>query len=60
MGALKDEATMLMMFAFIGTGNGDIINVHEGEIETTKHLVPEPLKCLSSILQAKRHAEEFV
>lgn len=59
LGVLKDEATMLAMFAFVCTGNYDIINVHEGEIETTKHLVHETLGCLSCSSQAKRHTEEF-
>lgn len=51
----KDEAEMPMMFVLFCTSNENIISVQKNETETTKHLVPEPLECMSCILQAKRH-----
>lgn len=58
--ALKDQVEMLAMFVFVCTGNGDIINVPEGEAETTEYLVHKSLECLSCTSQAKGLSKEFI
>ena len=47
---------MLFVFLFRGTGNEDIVNVHEASSE---NLVHETLECLTSITQTEGHAGKF-
>lgn len=53
--ALKDEAEMVSMFVFSCTSSEDIINIHEGETKTMKHL-----GCASCISHAFCPAKEFI
>lgn len=56
---LKDKAEMLVMFVFVCTDNEDVINIHDGVIEITKHLVFKPLNCLGCFSLAKNYVSEF-
>lgn len=44
---------MLLISVFTYTGNQDIIQIHDGENEITKHLILESLECLRCIFQTK-------
>lgn len=51
---------MFLVFTFVRNGNQDVINLHETKIVTTNILVREHLGSVSSILQAKGYADEFI
>lgn len=50
---------MLLMLIFVLTGNKDVIDVHESETETTKHLALKPLEYLGWVSQSKKHVKKF-
>lgn len=55
----KDEAQVLLVLLRSGTGDEDIIYVCITEVQTSEHLVDEPLKGLCCIPQAEWHAAEL-
>ena len=56
---LKHFPQMLFVFLFRGTGNEDIVNVHEAKMQSSENLVHETLECLTSVAQTERHAGKF-
>ena len=57
--ALKHFPQMLFVFLFRGTGNEDIVNVHEAKMQSSENLVHETLECFTSITQTEGHAGKF-
>ena len=56
---LKHFPQMLFVFFFRGTGNEDIVNVHEAKMQSSENLVHETLECFTSITQTEGHAGKF-
>ena len=50
---------MLLVLIRVLAGNEQVINISICKVETPQHLFDEALEGLSSILQSKRHAQEF-
>ena len=55
--SFEDLAEMICMFCSGAAAHQDIIQVDEDAGDTSEYCIHESLKCLSSILESKRHAE---
>lgn len=52
--SLKNKVKVPVIFALVYIGNKDIISIQEHQIDTTMHLVHEPLEYLGCIPQSKK------
>ena len=57
--SFEDLAEMLRMFCSVAAAHQDIIQVDEDAGVTSEYGIHESLKCLSSVLESKRHAKKF-
>ena len=56
----KDSAKIIDVLLERRAGNKDIIEVDENAFEAAEDTIHQPLERLGRILEAKRHAKEFV
>ena len=57
--SFEDLAEMIRMFCSGAAAHKDVIQVDEDARDTSEYGIHESLKCLSSILESKRHAKKF-
>ena len=57
--SFEDMAEMLRMFCSGAAAHQDVIQVDEDVGDTSEYGIHESLKCLSSVLESKRHAKKF-